>query len=224
MHELRLGPGRAPVFTDPRRDRGKSALIVPEAHQANLTCGVRGSGNCLRMIGQLDQSRCGSGIEWLLEKGHADVSAVVMLPEDQLAVEEGGAHVQICTCADQGDFAAGVAGVLKRPSSFEPLYWPQGRSTTTRPSATTSLGRTLLKATKPQPGTEAISHKRRIRKMSMANDSHKGSIPESIWHRSTTATPWLTDLDMFQPHTLWRVLARALPHFRRDWRQLSWRA
>jgi len=62
------------------------------------------------MIGQLDQSRCGSGVEWLLEKGSEDVSAVEMLPEDQLAVEEGSARVQILPSADQDDFAARRGG------------------------------------------------------------------------------------------------------------------
>src|SRR5215470_18359835 len=58
------------------------------------------------MIGQLDESGCGARTEWLVEKGSEDISAVLMLPENQLAVEEGGAHVQIPPSADQDDFAA----------------------------------------------------------------------------------------------------------------------
>src|SRR5215470_693167 len=106
MHELRLGPGHAPVSTEPRCDRRQSALVVPQVQQANLACSVLGCGDCLWMLGQLDESRCESGAEWLLEKSSEDVGAVVMLPEDQVAVEEGGAHVQTRSSVDQDDLRA----------------------------------------------------------------------------------------------------------------------
>jgi len=107
MHQLRLGPGHAPIFADARRDRRKSALVVSQAQKANPARGVLGRGGLIRMIGQLDQSRRRAGAEWLVEKGSEDLSATVMRPEDQFAIEEGGLHIEVHSFADQDDFATG---------------------------------------------------------------------------------------------------------------------
>src|SRR5262245_8777030 len=115
MHELRLGPGHAPIFADARRDRGKSALVVPQAQKANPARGVFGRGGRIRMIGQLDQSRRRAGAEWLVEKGSEDLSATLMRPEDQFAVEEGGVQVEVRSFTDQDDFAAGRGWAAEAP-------------------------------------------------------------------------------------------------------------
>src|SRR5262249_2465715 len=108
MHELRLGPGHGSVFADARRDRGKSALVVPQSRKTDPARRVRGYGERMRMIGRFDQPGLVANSEWLVEKGGEDAtSANFMLPEDQFAVDEGGARVKTRPSADQDDFAAG---------------------------------------------------------------------------------------------------------------------
>src|SRR5262249_46054841 len=111
MHELRLGPGHGSVFADARRDRGKSALVVPQARKTNPARSVRGCGERMRMIGGFGQPGSAANAEWLVEKGGEDAtSANFMLPEEQFAVDEGGARVETRPSAEQDDFAAGRDG------------------------------------------------------------------------------------------------------------------
>src|SRR5262245_66105747 len=95
MHELRLGPGHGSVFADARRDRGKSALVVPQARKTNPARSVRGCGERMRIIGWFDQPGFVDNSEWLVEKGGEDATrANFMLPEDQFAADEGGARIE----------------------------------------------------------------------------------------------------------------------------------